>query len=146
MSTEVTLLLLRVISAAFLLLILAGIFTILWKDYSSAAAQLESRSRTYGQMTVFREINGEHVVTGDFFPLRPLTRLGRAPTNNIVIDDSFASSEHAQIVIRDGQWWLEDRNSRNGTTLNGTVITQSVVVTDGDMIGIGEKLFRFDLE
>ena len=97
-------------------------------------------------MTVVQESSGEHVATGAFYPLRPLTRLGRSPTNDIVIDDSFASSKHAQIILRDGQWWLEDRNSRNGTMLNGALINQSVVVTDGDMIGIGERLFRFDLE
>ena len=146
MSTEVTLLLLRFISALLLMLFLAGIFAILWKDYRSAGVHIELRSRAYGQMTVVQESSGEHVATGAFYALRPLTRLGRSPTNDIVIDDSFASSKHAQIILRDGQWWLEDRNSRNGTLLNGALINQSVVVTDGDMIGIGERLFRFDLE
>jgi hypothetical protein len=121
-------------------------FVMLWKDYRTTVTQMDLRSRTYGQVTAIQEVNGEHEATGDFFPLRPLTRLGRSPTNNIVIDDSFASGEHARIVLREGQWWLEDRNSRNGTMLNGTLVNQPVVVTDGDLIGIGEKLFRFDLE
>jgi FHA domain. len=48
--------------------------------------------------------------------------------------------------MRNGQWWLEDRKSRNGTTLNGMPVTQSVIVTDGDIIGIGKMRFRLDLE
>ena len=146
MSLAVFLLILRVISAAFLLLMLAAILAILWKDHRSAMQQLESGHRAYGQLVVVQETDGAFIATGETHPLRPLTGLGRAPTNSIVIEDSFASSEHAQIVFRDGQWWLEDRNSRNGTTLNNVVINQPVVVTNGDIIGIGQKFFRFDLE
>lgn len=146
MSTEVALFLLRLVSASLLLIILAAIFTILWKDFRNTGTQIELRSHIFGQVSTIHEHNGEHHATGDSFPLRPLTRLGRAPTNDIIVDDTFASSEHAQIVLRDGQWWLEDRNSRNGTMLNGNIINQPVVITAGDIIRIGDKRFRLDME
>ena len=34
------------------------------------------------------------------------------------ISDPYASGEHSLVAWRSGQWWLEDRDSRNGTLLN----------------------------
>lgn len=143
---EMVLLLLRFVSASFLLLLLAAIFIIAWRDYRHTAAQAESSRRAYGQLVIVEKRRNKHVATGETHPLQPLTCLGRAPTNNIIIDDTFASGEHAQIILRDGRWWLEDRNSRNGTTLNGLIIQQPVVITGGDIIGIGQKFFQINLE
>jgi len=78
--------------------------------------------------------------------LRPLTSLGRAPTNTIVLDDTFCSHQHARVLRRDGQWWLEDQNSSNGTRLNGEPISEPVVLSSGDVIGIGQLELRVELE
>ena len=81
-------------------------------------------------------------LVGASFPLLPLTTLGRGPTNTVVLNDSFCSQEHALVAQRAGQWWLEDRNSSNGTRLNGEPVSEPVVVSSGDVIGIG----RIDLK
>jgi pSer/pThr/pTyr-binding forkhead associated (FHA) protein len=62
-----------------------------------------------------------------------------------MVNDTFASSEHALVAMRDGQWWLEDRQSRNGTTINEIPINQAVVIADGDIIGIGTVRYRVNL-
>jgi pSer/pThr/pTyr-binding forkhead associated (FHA) protein len=49
-------------------------------------------------------------------------------------------------MLRNGVWWLEDRQSRNGTRLNGIEVEQPVIVTDSDIIHIGTKHFRLNLE
>ncbi|HLU09889.1 MAG TPA: FHA domain-containing protein [Oceanobacillus sp.] len=146
MSTELVLFLLRLISGALLIAVLVLLFVFMWRDYHTAATQAEASRRVYGRLTSLIEVDGTYAVTGQSYPLLPITSMGRAPTNTIPIDDSFASSEHAVIAMRNGQWWLEDRKSRNGTTLNGMPVTQSVIVTDGDIIGIGKMRFRLDLE
>jgi pSer/pThr/pTyr-binding forkhead associated (FHA) protein len=97
-------------------------------------------------LIALQEVNGSYIVTGTNYPLLKLTSLGRSPTNTITIDDTFASSDHAFVALRSGQWWLEDRQSRNGTTLNEVPITQPVIITDGDIIGIGRNRFRLELE
>jgi pSer/pThr/pTyr-binding forkhead associated (FHA) protein len=48
--------------------------------------------------------------------------------------------------MRNGQWWIEDRKSRNGTLLNDLPVTESMVITHGDIIGIGNMKFRLELE
>jgi hypothetical protein len=106
----------------------------------------EAGRRVFGQLHSLREVNGNYIPTGTHYPLLRLTSLGRSPGNTIPVDDSFASSEHALVALRSGQWWLEDRHSRNGTTLNEIRITAPVIITDGDIIGIGSLRFRLELE
>jgi hypothetical protein len=146
MSTEVVLLALRILSGLLLLLFLALIFGALWRDYRSTVASTEASRRSYGQLVELREVNGNYLPVGTQYPLLQLTSLGRAPTNTIMVDDTFASGDHAIVALRSGQWWLEDRQSRNGTTLNEIPITQPAVITDGDIIGIGKVRFRLELE
>mgnify|MGYP005845369795 FL=1 len=146
MTIELLLLLLRLASGALLGCVLVIIFWVLWRDYQSAAAAPQRRRRVYGALVALRDLDGQYLATGERHPLLALTSLGRAPTNTIRIEDSFASSEHALVVMRDGQWWLEDRNSRNGTTLNDLPVTEPVILTQGDIIGIGQLKFRIELE
>ncbi|NJL56591.1 FHA domain-containing protein [bacterium] len=116
------------------------------REYRQAQAQVESERRVYGRLISLQEIDGVLLADGELFPLLPVTRLGRSASNNVVINDSYASSDHAVLTLRDGQWWLEDRQSRNGTTLNDVLVTQPVIMTDGDVIGIGRKRYRLDLD
>jgi hypothetical protein len=146
LNIDIVLFVLRLVSGGILLLILFALFVILWRDYRSAAVEVEANRRIYGQLVVLQEVDGVYVKTGDSYPLLPLTSLGRSPTNSIRIDDNFASSEHALVAMRNGQWWLEDRQSRNGTMLNDMLINQPVVITHGDMIGIGNTKYRLELE
>lgn len=145
MSTEIALLLLRIVSGGLLLGLLFVILLALWRDYRGMAADLEASHRSYGQLVEMQQIDGDYVFTGQVYPLLPLTSLGRAPTNTVTVNDTFASSEHALVAMRDGQWWLEDRQSRNGTTINEIPINQPVVIADGDIIGIGTARYRINL-
>lgn len=146
MSIELILLLLRILSGLLLAGILVVLFLAMWRDYSRVASNVEARRRYYGKLVALRELDGHVVATGETYPMLALTSLGRAPTNTVPIGDSFASSEHALVALRDGQWWLEDRNSRNGTTLNDLPVTAPMVLTQGDIIGIGQAKFRVELE
>jgi pSer/pThr/pTyr-binding forkhead associated (FHA) protein len=146
MTTEAVLFALRVFSAITLLLFLILILSALWRDYRNAVSSAESTRRTYGQLVELREVNGNYLPVGTNYPLLQLTSMGRAPTNTIMVDDTFASGDHAVVALRSGQWWLEDRQSRNGTTLNEILITQPAVITHGDIIGIGKIRFRLELE
>ena len=145
-TTDLILLLLRFVSGLLLIGVLLTLFLIIWREYRSMSVQIEARRRSYGQLVVLREIDGRLMVTGENYPLLPLTSMGRAPTNTIPINDNFASSEHALVAMRNGQWWVEDRKSRNGTLLNDLPVTEPMVVMHGDIIGIGNVKFRLELE
>src|SRR4051812_9660656 len=46
-----------------------------------------------------------------------VVRIGRSPTNDVVLEDLHVSSEHVRIVAQPGHVVLHDLRSTNGTTL-----------------------------
>lgn len=66
---------------------------------------------------------------------------GRAADASIVLDDSFASSHHARLDLRDdGSWALVDLGSTNGTFVNDTRITAPVRISVGDRLQVGNTV------
>jgi len=70
------------------------------------------------------------------------TKIGRASTNDIVIDVNQVSREHASILVGPAFVTLKDLGSRNGTFVNGVKV-DSLVLANGDSIKIGECEMRF---
>ncbi len=148
MSIDWVLLALRIVSAGALLAFLGALFWLLWRDFRTVTENSSAERRGHVVVIAVEGNDGDALTAlrGARFPLLPLTTLGRAPTNTIVLDDAFCSLEHAQIVWRGGQWWLEDRHSSNGTRLNDEPIREPVVVSSGDVIGIGRVQLKIALD
>jgi pSer/pThr/pTyr-binding forkhead associated (FHA) protein len=66
--------------------------------------------------------------------------LGRGDADIKFEHDHFMSPLHARLEMRDGQLWLRDLGSRNGTWL---FIEGPTKLTDGDTVLIGSQLLRF---
>ena len=145
MNEAVLLLGLRIGAASFLLLFCGTILLIVWRDYRVITEEIEKRRIPRGRLIVLASETDELAVDTEF-PLLPLTRLGRAPTNTVHLPDSFASNEHAIIAYRSGNWWFEDRGSSNGTFLNGNKLEEPTILSDGDLIGIGHVTLRVQIE
>ncbi len=145
MSADVVLLILRLVTGALLLAFTGGVFWVVWRDYRAAAQLTTEGQRRYGRLVVL-PAGEDGLPPGHSFPLLPLTTLGRAATNTIVLDDTFCSQEHALLTRRGGQWWLEDRASSNGTQLNGQPVREPVVISSGDVIGVGRVQLKIELE
>ena len=60
-------------------------------------------------------------------------RLGRAPDNDIVLDDGGVSRVHGRLAPRLGTWIFQDLGSSNGSLLNGHPVTEVA-------LGIGDEL------
>jgi pSer/pThr/pTyr-binding forkhead associated (FHA) protein len=80
---------------------------------------------------------------GRAVPLAGRMRLGRAGHNDIVLDDSFAAREHAEIEVARDQVLLRDLGSGNGTFVNEVQITDPQLLRDGDRIRIGQTSLVF---
>jgi pSer/pThr/pTyr-binding forkhead associated (FHA) protein len=65
-----------------------------------------------------------------------VTRLGRSLSADVEIDEPSVSRRHALIVRQDGQTYLLDDGSRNGTWHNGIRVDRAVL-SDGDTIDLG---------
>jgi hypothetical protein len=69
--------------------------------------------------------------------------IGRAPTCTIsVLDDSFVSQLHARFFHSDGNTWVEDLGSTNGSYLNGARFDGAQPVGKGDRIQFGSTILE----
>jgi hypothetical protein len=73
---------------------------------------------------------------------QPCVRLGRAPGNDIVLQDQFASRQHAEIIWQGGRYLVRDLGSKNGVWVNGQRV-QEAWLEDGCLLQLAETQFRF---
>src|SRR5256885_6372454 len=73
--------------------------------------------------------------------------LGRAPDNQIVINDSKASSHHAEIRFVGQDYTITDLGSTNGTFVNDQRLDRNVPrsLNAGDNIRIGDTLLTYEV-
>jgi hypothetical protein len=96
-----------------------------------------------GRLVVVSAPHGEPPA-GSSFPLDAVTTLGRDVNNTIVVDDPFASSDHAVLTFRGRAWYVEDLESTNGSYVNGVPVERVAPLGFGDELQVGEVRFRLD--
>ena len=71
-------------------------------------------------------------------------RLGRSSTCEISIPDPSLSRNHCLFEVRDGQLWVTDLASANGTLVNGEPLgADSKTLQPGDRVAAGETVLAF---
>jgi hypothetical protein len=70
--------------------------------------------------------------------------LGRGDVAEIRLDDPFASSRHAQLILQAGIVVLEDLGSTNGTYLNEELLQGPAPLHNGDRVRIGDSEFTYE--
>ena len=73
---------------------------------------------------------------------RPLT-IGRAPDNDVHIDNLAVSDHHARLYAEGDRMVIEDLNSLNGTYVNDVRIERTTI-RDGDTVQIGKHQLQLD--
>jgi pSer/pThr/pTyr-binding forkhead associated (FHA) protein len=80
---------------------------------------------------------------GETFPLDgDRMTVGRRPDSHIFLDDITVSRDHAVIVRRGGDYYLDDCGSLNGTYVNRSRI-ESHRLSDGDELQVGKYKLAF---
>lgn len=91
----------------------------------------------------FRLLALEGPYAGKELRVKPETIVGRSPDCTISLaDDSFASSKHAKLLVKEESLWLEDLDSTNGTRVNESKILEPVELSNGDRFSIGKSVFE----
>jgi hypothetical protein len=81
--------------------------------------------------------------SGESFPLEgERLTVGRRPDSDIFLDDVTVSRDHALLVRRGSDYYLDDCGSLNGTYVNRRRI-ESHRLTDGDELQIGKYKLAF---
>lgn len=75
---------------------------------------------------------------GDTVPVLAHMTLGRMAGNHLVLPDERVSRRHALVHSQEqGEYWLVDLGSRNGTYVNDRRVNQPVRLQSGDSIRVG---------
>jgi hypothetical protein len=77
---------------------------------------------------------------GETFAVPDELTVGRGGGCGIVLDDTFVSQVHARVFRRDGDVFVEDLGSRNGTLLNGKPVGSAQRLRRGDRVQFGRTV------
>jgi hypothetical protein len=68
--------------------------------------------------------------------------MGRSPECELLIDDTYASQQHARIFGKNGSWYVEDLGSTNGTYVNDQQLAAPAMIQPGDRIRVGTTVLE----
>ena len=146
MSNDILRLFLLVLQLGFLALLFVVLYRFaraLRDDLRQATAAAEAGRSGIGRLVVIESPAGEPAV-GRVLQIGPITTIGRDLGSTIFLDDEFASATHAALTFRGRAWYVEDRDSTNGTWVNGHRIRRPVALSYGDEISVGRVRFRLE--
>ena len=130
----------RLLFLALLYIFLARVVRSLLRDLRAAARE---PGASLGRLVVIESPGGDPE-QGRSFDLDAITTLGRDVNNAIVVDDPFASAEHAVLTYRGRSWYVEDLGSTNGTFVNGRAVAAVSPLGFGDEVAIGQVRLRLE--
>jgi len=79
---------------------------------------------------------------GQTYELADELTVGRAGGCQITLDDTYVSQLHARVFRREGQLYVEDLGSTNGTYLNRKKVTAPIAIRKGDRLQIGKTVME----
>lgn len=84
----------------------------------------------------------DNKILNEFLLDKERTTIGRRPTNDIHIDNLAVSGEHAVILKKDNDFYIEDKDSTNGTEVNAKLV-KSYLLQSGDLVSFGKHQLKF---
>lgn len=143
-ALETQLLLTRLLVLALLYVFLALVAWVCWRELRAARRLEAALSPGTSPRLIVLEGGSSDRPAGSSFEVEPVTSVGRDIDNTVVLADSTVSGRHAVLLRREGAWWLEDFDSTNGTSLNGSALEpgQPELLRSGDVLEFGAVRFR----
>ena len=68
--------------------------------------------------------------------------VGRNPGADIVIGAGYVSGRHARFSLMGQNLFVEDLGSRNGTAVNGQLVSEPVALKNNDVVNVGDVAIR----
>lgn len=127
----------------FIIIIYLFIFSIIRLIYLDIRSINFIKSDGNAYLKLINKIDSLPYKIMDSYSIQDEITLGRHNSNDIYIKDPFVSKEHFRIVEDEGEYYLEDLDSANGTYLNKERVEDVVKLFNGDTIRVGNIEFLF---
>ncbi len=127
----------------FIIIIYLFIFSIIRLIYLDIRSINTVSTDDSAYLKLINKIDSLPYKMSDHYSIEEVLTLGRANDNSIYIKDPFVSKRHMKITEDEGEYYLEDLNSANGTFLNEEKILDVVRLDSGDIIKVGNIEFLF---
>ena len=95
------------------------------------------------RLVVVQSADPERLHVGSELRLSSATAVGRGAENAIVLPDRFVSAQHALVYLSQGRHVLRDRDSTNGTFVNGQRVHSDIVLNTGDRLELGTTILEY---
>jgi uncharacterized caspase-like protein/pSer/pThr/pTyr-binding forkhead associated (FHA) protein len=113
---------------------------------AAPSSEIYDTARNYAAVKTARLIVQQGANPGAIYPLRAETStIGRSDGLEVTIRDTLISRRQARITLRDGDYFIEDLLSANGTFVNSQKIAGLRALKDGDQIAAGDTILIFQL-
>lgn len=134
-----------VFGVAFIIILYAIIYNalkIMYKDVKSGGKKKRtSGKKNYGLEVLVVDENS-NVQQGSMLLLREPITIGRKEGNTVILTDKFVSGNHAKLLVKNNELFIEDLNSTNGVFVNGEKINDKFKLRPNDKIKIGSAVFK----
>lgn len=134
-TIEFIILALRIAVVFLLYLFLYQVVRVITRELRTAGTETTPASQ-YGYLTVINP-GQSGLQPGKKFALNQINSIGRAMSNDIPLNDTFLSGEHAVLEWDGNTWLFEDLGSTNGSWVNGREVDVPTPLTYGDIIQVG---------
>jgi Mg-chelatase subunit ChlD len=117
-------------------------------DVLSAAKRIENADKVQispspGIQLRLTVVKGGEIGKSWGFILNERINIGRSSSCEVAVkDDPEISGKHCYLIQKDGQLFVIDSGSTNGTTVNGIGIMTAFKIQENDLIGLGRTTLR----
>lgn len=122
----------------FLILVVRAIY----RDINAPRAAAKAPRRRKNDMPHLLVVAADRNLGAKYY-LSGEVGIGRADGCQVVIDDTYASQQHARVYESGAGFMVEDIGSTNGTYVNGRKLSYPLELRQGDRIKIGKTVFEF---
>ena len=146
MTLDVFLLILRLLLIVLLYLFLMQVVIAITRDLKKVTVAKEfglgKGNPILGHLIVVDSGPSQQIKPGTSFNLTANNAIGRGPTSDVLLPESFISGEHSRLWLRNNTWYLQDAGSTNGTYLNNQPAREALPVRIGDIVQVGFIRFK----
>ena len=135
--TAIIVLILRIAMLSLLFAFILWICVILWRSLKS----MDTLHNPKKVPTIILTVENPDLAKEQVFNTSPIV-IGRSPNCDLVLDDHTVSAIHTLLTFKNKNWWIEDRNSMNGTQINHIALEEPLVLMTDDLIQCGQVIIK----